>query len=189
MWKQLIHEYTPFNEQEMMDKALIVRAIETFDDVLDRENTICHMTVSAFVVNREKTHVLMAYHNLYNSWAWLGGHADGNSNFAQVALKELQEESGVTNAQFLSTDIFSLEVLNVLSHVKKGKFVSAHLHLNVTYLFEASMDEELVIAEDENSNVGWLPIDELSTHCSEPFMIPIYEKIIQKMRATLKTRV
>ena len=185
MWKQAIQNYTPYNEQEETDKRLMVRAIETFEDVLVRDNTICHMTVSSFVVNPEKTHVLMAYHNLYNSWAWLGGHADGDADFAYVASKEIEEESGVKNAHLLSDTIFSLEVLNVLSHVKKGKFVSAHLHLNVTYLFEASMDEQLVVAENENSNVGWLPIDELAVHCTEEFMIPIYEKIVKKMREAL----
>lgn len=182
MWKKEIENYIPVNEQEEQDKKLMLRCIHTFEDVLTRDNEICHMTVSSFVVNEAKTHVLMAYHNLYNSWAWLGGHADGDSNFAYVAKKELFEESGVQNAKLLSDSIFSIEVLNVLSHYKKGAFVSSHLHLNVTYLFEASMDEELTIAEQENSKVDWLPIEELHTLCSEEFMLPIYDKIIEKMQ-------
>lgn len=182
MWRQEIENYIPVNEQEEKDKQLILTCIQTFDDVLTRNNEVCHMTVSSFVVNEAKTHVLMAYHNLYNSWAWLGGHADGDHNFAHVAKKELFEETGVQHAKLLSDSIFSLEVLNVLSHIKKGTFVSSHLHLNVTYVFEASMDEKLTIAEQENSNVGWLPIDELHTHCSEEFMLPIYYKIADKIK-------
>ena len=34
----------------------------------------------------------MIYHNIYNSWAWTGGHADGNENLVEVALKEAEEQ-------------------------------------------------------------------------------------------------
>lgn len=181
MWQQQIKNYTPFNEQEQKDQQLMLKCITSFDDILTRNNEVCHMTVSSFVVNPERTHVLMAYHNLYNSWAWLGGHVDGDTDFLHVAKKELAEESGVTEATALCDSIFSLEVLTVLGHKKKGAFISPHLHLNVTYVFEASMDVALTIAEEENSNVGWLPMNELHTLCSEEFMLPIYDKIITKI--------
>lgn len=181
MWKNLIKEYEPINEQERKDHELIIRCIDTFDDVLTRNNQICHMTVSSFVMNKERTHVLMAYHNLYDSWAWMGGHADGDADFFHVAKKELMEESGVKTANPISEKIVSLEVLNVLSHMKKGEFISSHLHLNVTYAFECDMNVELTVAEEENSQVGWITLEELEEKCDEPFMIPIYKKIIQKI--------
>ena len=184
MWKQQIKHYIPYNEQEVKDQQAMLTCIEAFEDVLTRLNPICHMTVSAFVINKERTHVLMAYHNLYNSWAWMGGHVDGDEDFLHVAKKELAEESGVTTAIPLSEDIFSIEVLNVLSHVKKGEFISSHLHLNVTYVFECDMDVQLTVAEEENSEVGWIHIDELESKCDEPFMIPIYQKIIEKIIKT-----
>ncbi len=184
MWTEQIKQYIPYNEQEKKDKQAMLTCFEAFDDVLTRQNTICHMTVSSFVINKERTHILMAYHNLFNSWAWMGGHADGDDNFLHVAKKELAEESGVTTAIPLSEDIFSIEVLNVLSHEKKGEFISSHLHLNVTYVFECDMSVELTIAEEENSQVGWIHIDELERKCDEPFMMPIYNKIIEKIRKT-----
>ena len=184
MWKQQIEHYIPYNEQEVKDKQAMLTCFKAFEDVLTRQNPICHMTVSSFVVNKERTHILMAYHNLYNSWAWMGGHADGDEDFLHVAKKELAEESGVTTATPLSEDIFSIEVLNVLSHVKKEEFISSHLHLNVTYVFECDMNVELTVAEEENSQVGWIHIDELASKCDEPFMLPIYEKIIEKIGKT-----
>ena len=184
MWKQQIEHYIPYNEQEVKDKQAMLTCFEAFNDVLTRQNPICHMTVSSFVVNKERTHVLMAYHNLYNSWAWMGGHADGDEDFLHVAKKELAEESGVTTATPLSEDIFSIEVLNVLSHVKKEEFISSHLHLNVTYVFECDMNVVLTVAEEENSQVGWIQIKELESKCDEPFMMPIYKKIIEKIKKT-----
>lgn len=72
-----IKEYKPYNEQEENDKILILDWIRNNENAFSRENTVAHMTASAWVVNRERTRVLMVYHNIYNSWSWLGGHADG----------------------------------------------------------------------------------------------------------------
>ena len=62
-----------------------------------------------------------------------------------------------------TTTVFSsiIEILPVKGHIKKGKYVSGHLHLNVTYLFEADEHDSVHILESENSKVGWLPFDEL----------------------------
>ncbi|MBR2112486.1 MAG: hypothetical protein IJ950_06090, partial [Helicobacter sp.] len=65
----------------------------------------------------------------------------------------------------------SLEVITVDGHVKRGNYVSSHLHLNLTYLFEASEDQALTVKEDENSGVAWIPRDELAVNVSEPWML------------------
>ena len=74
-----IENYQPYNEQEERDKGLILDCLRAFEDVFTRENALAHMTASAWVVNERFDRVLMAYHNLYDSWSWLGGHADGGS--------------------------------------------------------------------------------------------------------------
>ena len=127
-----IENYQPYNEQEERDRGLILDCLRAFKDVFTRENALCHMTVSTWVVNEHFDRVLMAYHNIYDSWSWLGGHADGEENLLAVALKEVREESGVKNVRPAREDIFSLEVLTVDGHMKRGKYVSSHLHLNVT---------------------------------------------------------
>lgn len=90
-----IENYRPYNEQEERDKGLILDCLRAFEDVFTRENTLAHMTASAWVVNERFDRVLMAYHNIYDSWSWLGGHADGEEDLLAVALKEVREESGV----------------------------------------------------------------------------------------------
>ena len=99
----------------------------------------------------------------------------------EVARREVMEESGVKNVRPLMNAIFSVEVLPVFGHVKRGKYVSTHLHLNVTYLFEADMDETLKVKADENSAVGWIPVEEVPQKVSEPWMMErIYSKLIEK---------
>ncbi|MGL5330270.1 MAG: NUDIX hydrolase [Peptostreptococcaceae bacterium] len=179
---KLIEDYIPFNEQESKDKDIILKCIEKFDDVLTRDNEIAHLTSSTFVVNKNRDKVLMVHHNIYNTWSWMGGHNDGDSDYLNVAMKELKEETGVENAKVIGDSIFSIDVLDVKSHMKKGRYVAPHLHLSIAYLVEANENENLEIKEDENSGVMWIDIDKLDEYVkNEPHMLKLYEKFIDKM--------
>lgn len=183
--KELVEQianYIPENEQEKNDKRIMLKYMKQFDDVLTRKNELFHFTTSSWIVNEERTKVLMVYHNIYNSWAWMGGHADGNSNLLEVVKKEIKEESGVSNPKLLTDEIFGLSIQFVKPHIKKGKFVSAHLHYDIQFLFEAKEEELLKIKPDENSDVAWLEIDTLLEKVEEEHMKPLYQKLIEKVR-------
>ena len=178
---ELIKKYKPCNEQEEKDKELMLKYINTFDDVLTRNNEICHFTASNWIVNKERTKVLMVYHNIYKSWAWTGGHADGDSDLIHVALKEANEETGLTNLKVISDGIFSLQILTVDSHIKRGKFVASHLHLDCCFLVEADENEKLRIKDDENSGVKWVDNNKAVELTNEIKMKPIYKKKKKKV--------
>lgn len=174
--------YVPFNDQEEKDREEILSLIRKKDNIFSRENTVFHMTASAWTVNRDRTKVLMAYHKIYDTWAWLGGHADGETDLVQVALKEVREESGLDNVRCADGEILSVEILPVSGHEKKGKYVSSHLHLNVTFLVEADENEELKIRPDENSALAWFTPEEALAHSDEEwFKERIYKKLISKV--------
>lgn len=178
-----IERYLPFNEQEERDRNLILRCLREEKNIFSRENDLAHMTASAWVVNPDRSRVLMAYHNIYDSWSWLGGHADGSQNLLEVALREVTEESGVRHVRPVTEDIFSLESLTVDGHIKRGAYVSSHIHLNVTYLLEAREEDTLTVKDDENSGVAWFGLDEAVAASSEPwFQEHIYRKLNEKLR-------
>ena len=127
-----IKNYHPVNQQEKADKELMLRYMEENTNYLLRENQTAHFSASLWTVNRERTATLMVYHNIYNSWSWVGGHADGEEDLRQVALRELQEETGVKGVLLADGEIFSLEILTVNGHIRKGIYVPGHLHFNVT---------------------------------------------------------
>ena len=181
--KESLEKFNPYNEQEEVERKIMLKYINDFDDVLTRQNEYGHFTSSAFVLNKERTKILMIYHKIYNSWAWTGGHSDGDNDLLYVAMKEAKEETGVKNVVPISKDIYSLELINVNGHEKRGKYVGSHIHLNVTYLLEADESEEIHIKEDENSGVKWIPIDEILEITSEPWVRNrVYAKIIDKMK-------
>lgn len=178
-----VTKYQPYNEQEENDKIVILNQLQTMKDIFSRDNKIAHMTASAWVVNSDKTKVLMIYHNIYNSWSWLGGHADGENDLLAVAIKEVKEESGLTQVLPVSDEIFSLEILTVDGHEKKGNYVSSHLHLNITYLLEANEEEALSIKPDENSGVSWFKLEDAILASTEPwFQKRVYNKLNKKLR-------
>ena len=182
---EMLKNYVSDIEQERKDVEMIIKAENTFGNILTRENEFCHLTASSFVINKSHTKVLCIFHNIYKSWGWVGGHADGDDDMLYVARKETKEETSLKNFKLLQDTPISVEILPVRGHIKKGKYVSGHLHLNVTYLFEADENDAIQILESENSNIGWLEFDELIKQCDEVYMIPIYEKIVRKIK-TLK---
>ena len=148
-----IEYYTPFNEQEETDKQLILNWIRNNTNAFSRENTVAHMTASAW-----------------------------ETDLLAVALREVKEEAGISHVCPVSEEIFSLESLTVDGHVKKGKYVSSHLHLNVTYLLEADSEEAVSIKADENSGVAWFSPEEALKKSTEPWFVEhVYSKLIEKM--------
>lgn len=181
--REQIKNYKPYNEQEEKDKQTILKYIDTFDDVLTRNNEFGHFTASSWAVNKERTKVLMIYHNIYKSWAWTRGHADGELDLLGTAIRELKEETGVENVRVLNNEIFSLEIICVNGHIKRGKYVSSHVHLNLTYLLEVDENEILKIKEDENSDVKWVNIEDVEKISSEKWIVEnVYKKLNEKLK-------
>ena len=177
-----IKKYRPCNAQEQRDQTLILDFLEKNGDAFLRSNLLAHMTASSWIVNPERTKTLMVYHNLYDSWSWTGGHADGETDLLSVALREAREETGIEHVRPLSPEIFSLEVLTVDGHEKRGEYVPSHLHMNVTYLLEAEESDTLHICREENSGVAWFTLEEALKASSEPWFVErIYKKLNNKL--------
>lgn len=179
-----IDAFRPWNEQESVDREVLLARMRRGEELYTRANPDAHFTASGWVVSPDRKQVLMAYHNLYGSWAWLGGHADGQRDLLAAAIREVQEESGLTEVRPVTPGIFSLEILTVDGHEKHGRYVSSHLHLNVTYLLEADPALPVRCKPDENSRVGWFGLEEAVAASTEPwFQQRIYKKLNAKLSA------
>ncbi len=181
-----LFQYQPINEQEETDLLAIKQFLKRNPDILERSNLVAHMTTSAFIMNEEMDHVLFIYHNIYDSWGWVGGHNDGDSDCLHVAIKEAKEETGLEEIRPFDDEILGVDVILVTNHQKNGKYVPDHLHLNVTYLLIADMEHEVKIKPDENSGVRWFSIEEVFDYVDEERMKPLYRKLIEQARKRKK---
>lgn len=179
-----LEQFQPWNQQEAADRQEMLRRLQSGEALYSRDNPSAHLTASAWVVSPDRRQVLMAYHNLYDSWAWLGGHADGDRDLLAVAMREVREESGLTDVRPVSEQIFSVEILAVNGHEKKGIYIPSHLHLNVTFLLEANPAAPLQCKPDENSRVGWFSSEDAVAASSESWVQKrVYAKLNEKLNA------
>jgi 8-oxo-dGTP pyrophosphatase MutT (NUDIX family) len=181
MWIKQLEEYKPVNEQERVDQLAMIAFAKRNGDALSRDNLVAHFTSSAIVLNRDLTKVLFIHHNIYNSWGWVGGHNDGDDDFLYVSIKEAQEETGVNEIIPLNKEIQGIDTIYVSNHMKNGKLIPDHVHMNLTYFLIADEKEKLVIKQDENSGVRWFSFEEALHAIDEPRMRPIYEKLFHRV--------
>ena len=180
MLKEKIESYIPFDEQEQKDKEQYLEFIDKFDDVLTRDNIFGHFSASAFVVNKERNKMVVVYHIINDGWIYPGGHADGEDDFLSVAVREVKEETGL-KVKVLDENIYSIQSAPVKGHIKRGKYVSAHLHLDVLYIMEADDKIPLVYREDESKGVKWIPFEEADNDTMCDFIRPVHKKLIKKL--------
>lgn len=190
-----LRAYQPYNAQERADvKAMLQLLLKeqekgTETDIFLRTNQTAHMTASSWIVDREREHALMAYHRLYDSWSWTGGHADGETDLLAVAMREACEETGLVKINPVFEDIYSVEILTVDGHIKHGEYVPSHLHLNVTYLLEADRNAPIRPQADENSAVRWFGLEGAVAASTEPWMKQnVYKKLNDKLKNLHKWR-
>lgn len=177
--------YDVSDEKEEFERLSFLQFLEAFGGfAYVRDNFVGHITVSAWIVNLKHNKVLMAFHNLYKFWAWLGGHADENQDLFEVIVREIKEESSLQNFRLLSPLPIDLAVLSVAEHYKNGKFVSKHLHYNLTYWFEADENQPLKAKADENAGVQWLTLAEVEKYCRDDQAFACYQRIMQKTQKT-----
>lgn len=178
-----ISSFAPCCEQERSDQRILLRLVKQYGDgLLTRENPCFHLVSSAFLVNAARDRMLLVRHNLYNAWGWTGGHADGQADLLAVALREAEEETGVRALCPLSEQAVSLDILPAPGHFKNGRYVSAHLHLGLAFAIEADEREPPRCKPDENSGAQWFSVSALEKIVDEAAMLPIYRKILRRIR-------
>ncbi len=154
-----VRAYEPVNEEEAADKKLMLTTYEMYGDRLWEREPIAHFTSSCLILNKEHTKVLLEYHRIYDTYAWCGGHNDGDKDFLHVALKEAKEETGLECTPIHPYPV-TLNGLYVKGHVKHGIYLSGHLHFDLAYLLEADEKQTLKIKEDEVSDLKWFDLEE-----------------------------
>ena len=178
----IIRSYTPRDKKEEKDLELMKQFLSNHDDIYSRNNLIGHVTSSVIVLDEEKKHILLGYHNIYKSWGWFGGHNDGDKDCLNVALKEAKEETGLDEFKLIDKAPLGIDVVYVQNHIKHGSYVPDHLHLNITYGLLADSKKSIRFNKKEHSGIKWFKLSEYLKSVEEDRMVPIYKKLVKRMK-------
>jgi len=151
-----IAEYARRWPLEAATAALFGALLDDGENAFRRERLAGHFTASCWLVDADGERVLLTHHRKLGLWLQLGGHADGECDLRIAALKEAEEESGLSGLR-IESGIFDLDRHWIPEH----KGVPAHWHYDVRYVVRAGSDEAYVVS-DESHDLAWRTIAELA---------------------------
>jgi 8-oxo-dGTP pyrophosphatase MutT (NUDIX family) len=154
---QLLTIHQPFTPEEVQFKQQMIEFVNQNPDCFERSLLIGHITGSAWIVDKSRQFTLLTHHRKLDKWFQTGGHCDGDSDVLNVAMKEAQEETGLTDIQAINPNIFDIDI----HEIPERKGVPTHLHYDVRFLLEADMNEPLIISS-ESSDLAWVELSKVS---------------------------
>ena len=154
---QLLSNHQPFNQEETQFKQQMIEFINQNPDCFERSLLTGHITGSAWIVDKSRQFTLLTHHRKLDKWFQTGGHCDGDSDVLNVAMKEAREETGLTDIQAINSNIFDIDI----HEIPERKGIPTHLHYDVRFLFEADMNEPLIISS-ESSDLAWIELSKVS---------------------------
>lgn len=135
----------------------MMRFISETPDCFERSHAAGHITASAWLLNPAGDKALLTLHRKLGLWLQPGGHADGDTDPLRVALREAEEESGISGIRPLCTDIYDVDIHTIPAHPASG--APEHLHYDVRYLLQAP--HEHFCLSHESKALAWVAPTEL----------------------------
>lgn len=125
-------------------------------DCCERTCAPGHFTGSAWLVSADGERALLLHHRKLDRWLQPGGHADGDGDLAAVALREAEEETGLTGLR-IEGGVFDLD-----RHLIPARGAEpAHFHYDVRFVVRAGSDEAFTVSEESHA-LAWLPVREVA---------------------------
>ncbi len=166
-----LNKYSPFDLNESRMYKSLVQFVKTNPDCFENSLEIGHITGSAWIIDKSQNKVLLTHHRKLAKWIQLGGHADGESDILLVALREAKEESGLNSVNYVSTDIFDVDVHTIPKNHKHFE----HLHFDIRFLFEADFDEPFSISK-ESIDLTWVELNKVHELNSDESILRMVRK-------------
>ncbi|MGB3840255.1 MAG: NUDIX hydrolase [Rhodanobacter sp.] len=129
---------------------------QTHADAFERSNPVAHFTGSAWLVSADGERVLLMHHRKLDRWLQPGGHADGDTDLARVALREAEEETGLAGLH-VDGGIFDVDRHRIPARADEPE----HWHYDLRYVVRASADESFVVNAESHA-LAWRPVNEVA---------------------------
>lgn len=146
--------------------------VTRYSNCFERSLEVAHLTASCWLWNHDQSAALFTLHKKLKKWLQLGGHADGDSNLLEVALKEAREESGIDQITPLSTEILDIDIHEIPARPNEP----THFHYDVRYMLQATEDLPFIISE-ESDDLKWISLEKLDSLDFEESIARMHQKV------------
>jgi 8-oxo-dGTP pyrophosphatase MutT (NUDIX family) len=164
---------------EAPHRERMLALLDSTPDCFLRSCFPAHFTGSALVVSADGSRALLHHHRKLDRWLQFGGHCDGEEDVMRVALREAEEESGITSLITTSTRPFDLDIHPIPPHGSEP----AHEHFDIRYVVIAPEGAEAVLSE-ESHELRWFTPEEMGALELDPGL----QRLVRKWRALLERR-
>ena len=168
----LLKNYRTFDQHEQEMVTRTIDFVQANPNCFERTLQIGHITGSAWIIDETKQYALLMHHQKLDRWFQPGGHADGETNILEVAIKEATEETGLSTIKTLSNSIFDVDI----HLIPENKKEAAHFHYDIRFLFEADKETALKI-NSESKELKWIKLAEIKNFNNSESMMRMVRKI------------
>jgi 8-oxo-dGTP pyrophosphatase MutT (NUDIX family) len=176
-----LQAYVPIDAADAAQRDRIAAFVRAHPDCFVRSLAVGHVTGSAWLLDPAGRRVLLTHHRKLQKWLQLGGHADGDPDVLQVALREAREESGLPDMAPVVEDIFDVDV----HPIPAQGGVPAHDHYDVRFLLRAARAEPLRIS-DESVALAWFTQEEVPKLAVDESILRLHRKWCQRTWKTVE---
>jgi len=173
---ELVKNYSPTDELEIDHTATTLEFINKNWNCTSVDNLAGHVTASGWVLSPCRTQTLLTHHRKLNRWLQLGGHIEDDATVQEAALREVSEESGITQLNLLRNSIFDIDVHTIPT--RKG--VSAHHHYDLRFLFEA--EKTGFVVSHESNELAWVELTDISKLSGDESVLRMSRKCIEQSK-------
>lgn len=186
-----LNRHVPADAAEEHMRQRILTFVREHEECFERTLEVGHITGSAWVVSHDLEQVLLLHHGKLDRWLQPGGHSDGDPATWEVALREVQEETGLTDVHFVAPDrittnpvqetadqqpIFDVDVHAIPARGTEPE----HEHHDIRFLLLADANEELTISHESN-DLQWVALERVEELTDE-------ESVLRMLRKTRRLR-
>ncbi len=152
----MLETHEPADEKEARDIQRIIDLIAAHPDIFSMTCEVGHITASAAIIEPESRRTLLHYHKRLGRWLQVGGHAEYETDFAQVALREAREETGLPDLQHWPPDAAPAPIDYDVHTIPQSGDAPKHLHLDFRYVLATRQPEALAPIAGESTRFRWL---------------------------------
>ena len=168
---QLLTDYVARYPDESGMVQRYLDFVEANPECFERSQLIGHVTGSAFLLDSSCKQVLLTHHAKLDRWLQPGGHADGESHVASVAMQEALEESGLPDIEFVTPELLDVDI----HAIPARKDEPEHFHYDCRFLLKSSGSDQFTVSE-ESHDLAWVPFDSVTRYTDEESILRMLSK-------------